>query len=416
MSALEGISIRSKIALALAGAIMFIFFAVQTCIVFGICENSIFLAQFGYVCIIGFMPPFFMVIGEFLKIFKLRESQINSQLEGISKSNLVVTLTVDGYIITANDNFCNMMGCQEKNIVKKPHSSMVTSEYAKSKEYVEFWETLRRGESITGEFERVAKDGSKKWLFGNYTPIKDENGKYSTVLKVATDVTAQHEAEEIVNQKNSYLEHAAKILRHDMHSGINTYMPRGLNSLKRRLSEDQIKELKIDAPLRMLEEGLKHTQKVYAGVKEFTNLVKEQVQLEKKEHNLGEILKNYLSSTSYTKQVLIDELPIVEVNEPLFCTAIDNLIRNGLKYNDSSTKSVMIYMENSDTLVVQDNGRGMSQSEFTELSKPYTRKKDQKESGSGLGLNICIAILKEHGFEIIAEKTNPGTKLKIKIK
>jgi len=73
-------------------------------------------------------------------------------------------------------------------------------------------------------------------------------------------------------------------------------------------------------------------------------------------------------------------------------------------------------MENSDTLVVQDNGRGMSQSEFTELSKPYTRKKDQKESGSGLGLNICIAILKEHGFEIIAEKTNPGTKLKIKIK
>jgi len=416
MSALEGISIRSKIALALAGAIMFIFFAVQTCIVFGICENSIFLAQFGYVCIIGFMPPFFMVIGEFLKIFKLRESQINSQLEGISKSNLVVTLTVDGYIITANDNFCNMMSCQEKNMVKKPHSSMVTPEYAKSKEYVEFWETLRRGESITGEFERVAKDGSKKWLFGNYTPIKDENGKYSTVLKVATDVTAQHEAEEIVNQKNSYLEHAAKILRHDMHSGINTYMPRGLNSLKRRLSEDQIKELKIDAPLRMLEEGLKHTQKVYAGVKEFTNLVKEQVQLEKKEHNLGEILKNYLSSTSYTKQVLIDELPIVEVNEPLFCTAIDNLIRNGLKYNDSSTKSVMIYMENSDTLVVQDNGRGMSQSEFTELSKPYTRKKDQKESGSGLGLNICIAILKEHGFEIIAEKTNPGTKLKIKIK
>jgi PAS domain S-box-containing protein len=375
-----------------------------------------FLAQFGYACVIGFMPPFFMVVGEFLKIFKLRESQINSQLEGISKSNLVVTLTIDGYIVTANDNFCDMMGCLEKNMIKKPHSAMVTPEYAKSKEYLEFWEALRRGESITGEFERVAKDGSKKWLFGNYTPIKDENGKYSTVLKVATDVTAQHESEVILNQKNSYLEHAAKILRHDMHSGINTYMPRGLNSLKRRLSEDKIKELKIDAPLKMLEEGLKHTQKVYAGVKEFTNLVKEQVQLEKKEHNLGEILKNYLSSTSYTKQVLIDELPIVEVNEPLFCTAIDNLIRNGLKYNDSSTKSVMIYMENSDTLVVQDNGRGMSQSEFTELSKPYTRKKDQKESGSGLGLNICIAILKEHGFEIIAEKTNPGTKLKIKIK
>jgi hypothetical protein len=144
---------------------------------------------------------------------------------------------------------------------------------------------LKTRESVTGEFERVAKDGSKKWLFGNYTPIRDASGKYSTVLKIATDITSQHDAEITLNQKNSYLEHAAKILRHDMHSGINTYMPRGLSSLKRRLKEDKIKELKIDAPLKMLEEGLKHTQKVYSGVKEFTNLVKEDVQLDTKEHN-----------------------------------------------------------------------------------------------------------------------------------
>ena len=70
---------------------------------------------------------------------------------------------------------------------------------------------------------------------------------------------------------------------------------------------------------------------------------------------------------------------------------------------------------NDSTLVVQDNGRGISQAEFIELSKPYTRKKDQEESGSGLGLNICIAILKEHNFSITAEKTNPGTKLIIKM-
>jgi len=201
-----------------------------------------------------------------------------------------------------------------------------------------------------------------------------------------------------------------------MHSGINTYMPRGLRSLKRRLTEDQIKELKIAAPLKMLQEGLIHTQKVYAGVKEFTNLVKENVQLDTELLDLKAILKSYLSSTSYTKQVVIDDLVEAEVNEALFCTAIDNLIRNGLKYNDSSTKAVMIFMEGKYTLCVQDNGRGMSQKDLKELSKPYTRKKDQKESGSGLGLNICIAILREHGFTMTAEKTNPGTKIKIKIK
>jgi len=416
MKGVLGLSLNSKISLGVALVIMMTFFVVQTCIVFGFCEPTLFLAKFGWGCVVFFMPPFFKVVAELIGNIKLKEANINAQLQGISKSNLVVTLTMDGHILTANDNFCNLMGCSEEGIVKKPHYQMVTPEYAKSKEYLEFWETLKRGESITGKFERIGKDGSRKWLFGNYTPIKNKQGVYDTILKVATDITAQHEAEDIVNQKNSYLEHAAKILRHDMHSGINTYMPRGLRSLKRRLTEDQIKELKIAAPLKMLQEGLIHTQKVYAGVKEFTNLVKENVQLDTELLDLKAILKSYLSSTSYTKQVVIDDLVEAEVNEALFCTAIDNLIRNGLKYNDSSTKAVMIFMEGKHVLCVQDNGRGMSQKDLEELSKPYTRKNNQKESGSGLGLNICIAILREHGFTITAEKTNPGTKIKIKIK
>jgi PAS domain S-box-containing protein len=413
---LMGISLNTKISLVISSLIMVMFLIIQTCIVFGLCEPTLFLAKFGWGCIVFFMPPFFKVVIEFINNIKVRQEKVNAQLAGISQSNLVVTLTIDGYIIKANDNFCKLVGCTEGDMTKKPHSAMVTPEYAKSKEYLEFWETLRSGKSITSEFERVAKDGSKRWLYGNYTPIKNSNGEYDTVLKIATDVTAQHEAEEIVNQKNSYLEHAAKILRHDMHSGINTYMPRGLSSLRRRLNDEIIKELRIEAPLKMLDEGLKHTQKVYAGVKEFTNLVKEDVQLDTKAVDLKEILKNYLSSTSYSKQVVIDDLVTMDVNEALFCTAIDNLIRNGLKYNDSGTKTVMVFMEDDNTLCVQDNGRGMTQTEFENLSKPYIRKEGQKEGGSGLGLNICIAILKEHGFDITAEKCNPGTKLRIKLK
>ena len=406
----------AKICLGIAGAIMLTFFIVQTCIVFRWCEPTYFLAEFGYGCVIAFMPPFFYVVYDFIRTTKLKEANIDLQLNAIDKSNLVVMLDMDGYILSANKKFCNTMMCTEKELKYKQHKRMVSKEYADSLEYHEFWERLKRGESISGEFERIAKDGTSRWLFGNYTPIQSSDGTYNKVLKIATDITLQHESEVLVNQKNSYLEHAAKILRHDMHSGINTYMPRGLSSLQRRLSEEKIKELKIDAPLRMLAEGLKHTQKVYAGVKEFTNLVKEDAQLDMKECNLSEILRNYLSSTSYVSQVKIDRLPFTQVNEPLFCTAIDNLIRNGLKYNDSSTKVVKIYMENDSTICVEDNGRGITNEEFIELSKPYTRKEGQKEGGSGLGLNICIAILKEHGFKITAEKLDSGTKLKIKLK
>jgi signal transduction histidine kinase len=64
---------------------------------------------------------------------------------------------------------------------------------------------------------------------------------------------------------------------------------------------------------------------------------------------------------------------------------------------------------------IQDNGRGMTQKDFKYLSQPYARKKGQSEGGTGLGLNICVAILKEHGFSISCEKNKIGTKLKINL-
>ena len=110
MNVLSGISLNAKISLGVAGMIMLIFFAVQTCIVFGILEPTLFLAKFGWGCVVFFMPPFFKVVSEFIDNINVREEKVNSQLNGISQSNLVVTLTMDGYIIKANDNFCKLVG------------------------------------------------------------------------------------------------------------------------------------------------------------------------------------------------------------------------------------------------------------------------------------------------------------------
>lgn len=301
MSALDGISINAKISLVVSGVIMFAFFAVQTCIVFGLCEPSLALAKFGWGCVVFFMPPFFKVVQEFL----------------LNKAKL-------------------------KNDLSK---------------------------------------------------------------------------------KNIYLEHAAKIIRHDMHSGINTYLPRGLRSLKRRLNEENIKDLKIGAPIKLISDGLHHAQKVYSGVYEFTNLVKENAQLNTSECNVKEILEDYLRLTAYKNQVILeDNLPkVLMINEALFCTAVDNFIRNGLKYNDSGTKWIKIYLKSDyhsgSFIVIEDNGRGLSTEEFEELSKAYARKKDQKESGTGLGLNISRQILNEHDFSVFAKKKEKetGTKIYIKI-
>jgi PAS domain S-box-containing protein len=349
----------------------------------------------------------------YLEVIKNQEKEIRNVLNAIDKSNGVVEFKPDGTILKVNNNFLELVDYKLEEVVNKHHSIFIDKKTKNSKQYKIFWEDLANGKFKYGDFERYKKCGEKIIIHGTYNPIFDSDGNVIKILKVATDITESVNQKMELEKKNTYLEHAAKILRHDMHSGINTYIPRGIKSLKRRLTEEKIKELNVGTPLKLIEEGLAHAQKVYEGVKEFTKLVKKDSILDKQVFDLKEILVQYLKSTSYSDQVKIDALVEKTVNKSLFCTAIDNLIRNGLKYNDSRTKIIKIYMERKDVLVVEDNGRG---EEFEEYSKPYVRKETNKEAGSGLGLNICIAIMNEHGFTITCEKSKyGGTKLKIKL-
>lgn len=334
----------------------------------------------------------------------------------IDASSIISVADSKGKITYVNKKFTEISGYSAEEVIGRDHNIVNSGEHPK-----EFWsnmykEVIAEKKIWNGVCTNRNKDG-KLYYVDTFIKAKfNDDGSLEGFSSIRQDVTDIIEKSKEIEKKNTYLEHAAKILRHDMHSGINTYIPRGLTSLERRMSEEQSKELKIDGPIRMIKEGLRHTQKVYNGVYEFTNLVKKDACLNREDHNLRSILEDYLSSTAYRPQVELEDLGDYSVNEALFCTAIDNLIRNGLKYNDSSKKVVKISRDN-DMLYVEDNGRGLTSEEFKTLSKPYTRKEGQKESGTGLGLNICIAILEEHGFDVDCEKRKEGgSKIKIKLR
>lgn len=149
---------------------------------------------------------------------------------------------------------------------------------------------------------------------------------------------------------------------------------------------------------------MNHTQRVYKIVYEFTNLVKQNAVLDKQEVNLNEVISKFITKTSYVNQVEIEQLPTIKVNEILFWNSIDNLIKNGIKYNDSQDKKVKIYMDGP-SLIVEDNGKGFSQKQFEEYL--YSPEKGEE---SNLGLKISYAILTEHGFKMSCEKLTTGTK------
>lgn len=341
---------------------------------------------------------------------------VDLPLDLVDEAALVSRADAKGRIMYVNRKFCEVSGWTAEEVVGQDHNIVNSGVHPP-----EFWAemyrvTIKAGRIWNAVVTNKTKDGRLYHVDTYIKAERDEAGALIGFTSIRQDVTKIYETMEIINRKNTYLEHAAKILRHDMHSGINTYIPRGISSLERRLTKEVIAALKLEAPLKLLKEGLTHTQKIYKGVKEFTDLVRDNKTLDVEPLDLRAILVSYLNSTAYVDQVVIDPLPVVAVNESLFCTAIDNLIRNGLKYNDSCTKCVRIFMLDDTTLAVEDNGRGMTSNDFTKLSQPYTRPVGQKEEGSGLGLSICVAILKEHGFRVDCEKLQQGTVLKVRLK
>lgn len=403
---------NTKIYLLFAITIISLFFFVKTSVLLEITESSRFTRGFEYVCLILFIPIFLLI---FREIIGSQTKKLDETDKFIDKAAIISVTDRKGRITYVNDKFEQVSGWKLEEVIGKDHS-IVNSGLQPDGYWGKMYETVMKGEIWNDVVTNKAKDGSLYYVDTYIRARFGTDGRLDGFSSIRQDVTEIIKKSNELERKNTYLEHAAKILRHDMHSGINTYMPRGVNSLERRLTHEDIVNLKIEAPLKMIKEGLKHSQKVYKGVYEFTNLVKKDVVLNKEECNIKVILSDYLSSTAYVSQVVLeDNLPTIEVNEPLFCTAVDNLIRNGLKYNDSSTKFVKIYHE-GDFIYIQDNGRGITQEDFNHLSKPYTRKEGQKESGTGLGLNICVAILEEHGFDITCEKNEIGTKMKIKYK
>jgi methyl-accepting chemotaxis protein len=122
---------------------------------------------------------------------KLKAANYAGQIEAIGKSQAVIEFSMDGNVLTANQNFLDALGYSLSEIQGKHHSLFMPHDQRDSNAYRTFWANLNRGEFQSGEYERVGKGGKQIWIQASYNPIRDLNGKPCKVVKYASDTTAQ---------------------------------------------------------------------------------------------------------------------------------------------------------------------------------------------------------------------------------
>lgn len=120
---------------------------------------------------------------------KLRDASFQAKIEAVDRSQAMIEFDLEGIILSANDNFLDAMGYTRDEIIGKHHRMFVDKAYGASQEYQALWQSLQSGKFQSGEFRRIAKDGSDVWIQGAYNPIHDPNGKPASVVKFANDIT-----------------------------------------------------------------------------------------------------------------------------------------------------------------------------------------------------------------------------------
>lgn len=90
------------------------------------------------------------------KIYDVAEAK----LAALDRALAIIEFSMDGQVLTANENFLRLMRYTLGDIQGWHHRLFVEETYAQSAEYGAFWETLKAGRYATGEFLRLDKDGS----------------------------------------------------------------------------------------------------------------------------------------------------------------------------------------------------------------------------------------------------------------
>ncbi len=110
----------------------------------------------------------------------------------------------------------------------------------------------------------------------------------------------------------------------------------------------------------------------------------------------------------------------IEGNRELLRRAIENVVRNAIRYSPpQSVIDVIVNEESSMTRIeIRDRGPGVPEEYLTSIFEPFFRieeARDTTRGGTGLGLSIAKRAIQLHYGSINAENANPGLRVAMSI-
>jgi len=176
---------------------------------------------------------------------------------------------------------------------------------------------------------------------------------------------------------------------------------------------------KVDASLDRIQADSERMDALIGELLQLSKLESGTAALKREKVELSHLLKNLAADAAYEaaehniliKQVFQSNL-IVFGDAELLYRAIENIVRNAIKYSPTGSEiSIALFKNQAQKTVrlsVSDQGSGVPDAELDAIFQPFMRSSHaQSKDGYGVGLAIAKQIIEAHGGKIKAENLQP---------
>jgi len=348
-----------------------------------------------------------------------RARLVNLELAAIVESceEAIIGKTAEGIIRSWNKGAERLYGYTEKEVMGKSITMIFPPN--KLSEFDEIMYKIKAGHGVQQlETIRRRKDGTEIQVAITISPITDQRGDLIGSSTLAYDISERKQREKELAEKtaelarsNQDLQQFAYLASHDLQEPL-----RMVSSYTQLLGKRYKGKLDADADefIGFAVDGANRMQRLIRDLLEYSRVGAKDTLIEAT--NCKEILQNVMDNLSSSIQgggaeIIIDDLPTIQVNPTMLSQLFQNLIGNALKFRSERPPNIHVSAKKEHAhweFSVQDNGIGIPIDQQSRIFDIFQRLHSRTEySGTGIGLAICKKIVERHGGKILVE-SEPG--------
>ncbi|MGQ2966088.1 PAS domain S-box protein [Methylophilus sp.] len=350
--------------------------------------------------------------------------QKNAEFEGIANainnSTSMAEFTIDGFVLTANQSFLDLLGYELPDILGRHHSILCPPEFVTTDRYRQKWVSLKSGEFVHGEFLRYGKNGKKIWIHASYSPIRNMDGKVIKVLMFMIDISerkqmeqdmllARDKAEQAANAKSTFLAN----MSHEIRTPMNSIIGFSELLLDTAMQQEQRNYLST------ISQSAKSLLHLLNDILDSAKLEKGMLELEILDFSMRELVDSVISSLwlqARKKQLELkltlapDAAGYFKGAEHRIRQVLTNLLGNAVKFTESGHVELKVYPTQHGEIQFDmiDTGIGIDADRLGSIFAPFTQADatmSRRFGGTGLGTTISKQLVELMGGRITAAST-----------